>query len=95
MRLGIGDAGKFEMLLEEKSSNQVVCHCLGITEREIGVAGVSGGCRTLADVKAMTAAGSGCTACHRRIIAVLRKTTVQTVTISQEMNSSFASRSSC
>ena len=79
------------MLLEEQSSNTVVCHCLGITEREIRAAAAFGGCQTIADVKVMTAAGSGCTSCHCRIIALLQKARAETAS----MNSGVASGSAC
>ena len=61
------------MSFEPKSVSPVICHCLGITEAEIRSASQIGQCRTISDVKVMTAAGSGCTSCHRRIIALLQE----------------------
>jgi bacterioferritin-associated ferredoxin len=45
----------------------VVCRCLGITEDELVSALVTLELRTLRDVRRNTGAGTGCTACHRRI----------------------------
>ena len=59
------------MLLEPESTDPVICQCLGITESKIRAAGEAGGCQTVVDVRAMTKAGSGCTSCHRLIIALL------------------------
>lgn len=56
-----------------ESADPVVCRCLDITVSEISAAGEFGGCQTLSDVKVMTAAGSGCMSCHRRIIALLER----------------------
>jgi len=60
------------MSFHSPSSDPEVCHCLGITESEIRAARDFGDCETVNDVKSVTEAGSGCTACHRRIIDVLR-----------------------
>ena len=65
-------SNEFLMSFEKKSADPVICHCLGITESEIRSAGQFGGCRTIADVKVMTAAGSGCTCCHPHIITLLQ-----------------------
>ena len=69
------------MSFESKSVSPVICHCLGITEAEIRSASQFGQCRSIADVKVMTAAGSGCTSCHRHIVALLQeeRTSVQVV----------------
>ena len=61
------------MPYEPTNSDPVVCRCLGITQSEIRAAGDFGGCQTVSDVKEMTEAGSGCTSCHRRIIALLQE----------------------
>lgn len=56
-----------------ESTDPVVCRCLGITESEVRTAGEFATCSNLEDVKRMTEAGTGCTSCHRRIIALLRE----------------------
>ena len=61
------------MAFEHPTGDPVICHCLGITESEIRTAGEFAGCETLSDVKTMNEAGSGCTSCHRRIIALMQE----------------------
>ncbi len=61
------------MSFEPPNNDPVICHCLGIAESEIRGAHDFGCCQTVADVKAMTAAGDGCTSCHRRILALLQE----------------------
>ena len=53
------------------TDNRVVCHCLGVTESQVQDALDFGGSQNLKDVRDCTGAGSGCTACHRRIIGML------------------------
>lgn len=55
-----------------QSNDPVVCHCLGVSQSEIRAAGDFAGCRTVADIKSATEAGSGCNSCHRRILALLQ-----------------------
>lgn len=50
---------------------KVICHCLQITAAAIDVAIVADACRTVRDVVGATTAGTGCTACHRHIRAML------------------------
>ncbi len=52
-------------------SDRVVCRCLGIAESEVRAAADFAGCRTLTDIKHTTEAGTGCMACHKRIIRLL------------------------
>jgi NAD(P)H-nitrite reductase large subunit len=60
------------MSYQPQHTDPVVCHCLGITHSEIIAAGEFGDCETVSDVKDLTKAGSGCTSCHSRIIAMLQ-----------------------
>lgn len=60
------------MSFVSSTSDPVVCRCFGVTESEIHAAADFAGCETVHDVKSSTEAGTGCTACHRRIIDVLR-----------------------
>ena len=76
LSLNCRDAPTYRTLLmsyEPTNSDPVVCRCLGITQSEIRAAGDFGGCQTVGDVKELTEAGSGCTSCHRRIIALLQE----------------------
>jgi len=57
----------------QNSADPIVCPCLDISESEILAAGKFAGCRNIADIKTATKAGSGCTSCHRRILALLRE----------------------
>jgi nitrite reductase (NADH) large subunit len=48
-------------------SDTVICHCLGISQSEIIHAVDEGSVSSLREVIHCTGAGTGCTACHRRI----------------------------
>ena len=50
--------------------DRLVCKCLIVGEREIRSA-ISAGARTVADVGQRCEAGTGCTACHPAITALL------------------------
>ncbi|MEX0702887.1 MAG: (2Fe-2S)-binding protein [Planctomycetales bacterium] len=54
-----------------------LCHCLQISESEVRDAIGIGGCCSLQDVRNCTGAGTGCTACHRRIVELLREDNLQ------------------
>lgn len=56
---------------------KILCHCLRVTESQIHEAVVINGCRDIKGVMDCTEAGSGCTACHRRILAFLAEKTAQ------------------
>jgi bacterioferritin-associated ferredoxin len=45
----------------------LVCHCLRVTEQDLVTAITTLEIRTVADVRRLTGAGDGCTACHRKI----------------------------
>src|SRR5262245_29073861 len=51
----------------ETDSDPIVCTCLQVRASTITRAVQEGGARSLCDVACSTGAGSGCTACHRRI----------------------------
>jgi bacterioferritin-associated ferredoxin len=51
----------------------VICHCLQITETQVRDSIDSGRIASVKDVMECTGAGSGCTACHRQILAMLRQ----------------------
>ncbi len=67
-----GATGESLMSFGPKTSDPVICHCLGIAASEIRAAGEYGECQTVSEVKDMTEAGSGCMSCHRRIIGLLQ-----------------------
>jgi bacterioferritin-associated ferredoxin len=46
-------------------STTLVCRCLKITEARLIEALTSLGVRTIAELRAQTGAGDGCTACHK------------------------------
>jgi NAD(P)H-nitrite reductase large subunit len=60
-----------------KTDCKILCHCLRVTESQIHEAVVIAGCRDVKDVMDCTEAGSGCTACHRRILAFLAEKSAQ------------------
>lgn len=45
---------------------EYVCHCLKVTEEMVFEA-VALGAESVAELKRLTGAGDGCTACHRRL----------------------------
>lgn len=57
------------------SESAVLCHCLQITVGEVRQAVASGEVRSLCDIRQQTGAGTGCTACHRRIRQFLEQET--------------------
>ena len=57
--------------MAEMLTDQIVCNCLQITESEIRGALSTGAVETLNCIKECTGAGTGCTACHRRIAALM------------------------
>lgn len=53
------------------ATDPILCHCLQVRESEVRDAVAAGRVCCLRDVVEQTEAGSGCTACHRAIQAVL------------------------
>ena len=52
-------------------TDEIVCHCLRVTGSQIKDRIAVGDCDRLQDVMKMTDAGTGCTACHARIRALI------------------------
>jgi bacterioferritin-associated ferredoxin len=48
-------------------TDTIVCHCLQVTESTVLEAAERCPFRTLAEISRETGAGTGCTACHRRL----------------------------
>ena len=53
------------------ATGRIVCHCLRVTEEEILQAAHEGKPHSIKQIMDHTGAGGGCTACHRRILALL------------------------
>lgn len=53
--------------------DQMICYCLGLRESQVAAAIEAHGCDHLKAVMNCSGAGTGCTACHRRIQGVLNK----------------------
>lgn len=60
-----------ELSGEAAEADVVVCHCLKVTETDVRQALVIHELQSLREVACRTGAGSGCTACHERIAAIL------------------------
>lgn len=60
------------------TNSAVICHCLNVTEAQVEESVDNGRLDSVKAVMDCTGAGSGCTACHRRIIALLRQKSSQT-----------------
>ena len=56
-----------------------ICHCLRITEEAVVQAVTRFALQTVDEVRVVTGAGSGCTACHYRIRQVIERSRVSTV----------------
>ncbi|HZE98390.1 MAG TPA: (2Fe-2S)-binding protein [Planctomycetota bacterium] len=54
-------------------SSKVLCECLGVTEIRVAAAVRSGRACSVNEVMACTGAGTGCTACHKAIQAVVEQ----------------------
>jgi bacterioferritin-associated ferredoxin len=55
------------------TSDKIICPCLGVTEAEVRGAVSTGLVQSLERVMECTGAGTGCTACRRRVAALLAK----------------------
>ena len=55
------------------TNSAVVCHCLQVSEAQVQESVENGRLSTVKDVMDCTGAGTGCTACHRRILSMLRQ----------------------
>ena len=53
--------------------DRIVCECLKVSERQICAAIREGKVSSVRQIGACTGAGSGCTACHPAIEALLRR----------------------
>jgi len=45
----------------------VICRCLQVRESQVVDAVTTSGCQSLCQIACATGAGSGCTACHRKL----------------------------
>ena len=50
---------------------RLACHCLGVTEEAVLEAATVLGASTVNDLRRLTGAGDGCTACHQRLRLLL------------------------
>ena len=53
------------------TTDKILCHCLGVTETDVRSAVSTGEVQSIKCVMNGTGAGTGCTACLRRINALL------------------------
>ena len=60
-----------EALCQVTAPSRYLCHCLKVTQDQVRDAVGFHGCDSVEEVTACCGAGGGCTACHRRIRAVL------------------------
>ena len=57
--------------MERTEEDRVVCACLQVTERQLRAAVEQTGVQTVRELIRATEAGTGCTACHRRLESCL------------------------
>ncbi len=53
--------------------DQLVCHCLQVSEASIDAAAAKAPFQSIKDIASRTGAGDGCTSCHRRLAQYLAK----------------------
>lgn len=58
-----------------QKDGRVVCHCFGVTDKEIEKAVMENGLKTLADVTNFTKAGGACGKCHKEIQSMIDRLT--------------------
>ena len=61
------------MATVDSSTDKMVCYCYGLRESDIQQTAQLHGCEELQAIMSCSGAGTGCTACHRRIQAALDK----------------------
>ena len=59
--------------MERAEPDRVVCACLQVTERQLRAAVEQTGVQTVRELIHATEAGTGCTACHRRLEGCLAR----------------------
>ena len=59
------------MSVVESSRDKMVCYCYGLRESDIVQSMQLHGCQELSAIMTCSGAGTGCTACHRRIQDVI------------------------
>ena len=59
--------------MERADQDRVVCACLQVTERQLRAAVEQTGVQTVRELIRATEAGTGCTACHRRLESCLTR----------------------
>ena len=67
-----GEAARQPMHENSFCSEDVICHCLKVTQAEVESAIVISDDPSLRCVMRMTGAGTGCTACHRAIRGLIQ-----------------------
>lgn len=55
--------------------SEVICRCLRVTEEEVVIAIRTLEVRTIREIRQTTGAGDGCTACHRKLKALIEQHT--------------------
>lgn len=51
----------------------MICHCLKVTEQMVIEALQLHGLRTVKEIRMVTGAGDGCTACHKRLMKYIER----------------------
>lgn len=62
------------------TNRRILCECLKVSEARVAACVRSGRACSVNEVMACTGAGTGCTACHRDIQAVVEKNTPAPIT---------------
>ncbi len=62
-----------ELELEEEKGSTIICHCFGVTEKEIIDAVTKNGAKTFEDVSKITSAGLACGRCKENIEKIIKK----------------------
>ena len=59
--------------MERTEQDGIICACLQVTERQLQAAVQQNGAQTVRELILTTGAGTGCTACHRRLESCLAR----------------------
>jgi len=65
------------MSIVESSTDKMVCYCYGLRESDIRQSMQLHGCEELSAIMSCSGAGTGCTACHRRIQDVIDQQAIE------------------
>ncbi len=61
------------MTVGSLTESHIICHCIGVTKADVEESLRLHGCSRVKEIIEQTGAGSGCTACRRRLAELIRR----------------------